>query len=341
MNFYYAAIIIFLVYFICTFIFSRFRKLLIVAGAAVLCAVIIFYPVSVRWLFLTVVERGPAYFEPVEVSYKPWLKASLADKNSIPRYKIGKFEEVGQGLSVFDIKVVTQDDELLDEIHALKIDPKYYDFSVHVAPGEIRDVDEWVDSLNAVAVINGSYYAKGGYPSTPVKSNGKAFGPSNYKANHGAFLVSGGRPHIEDLANQDWTIDFDRSSEAMVSYPLLLDQNGDVRAEGHDDWLANRSFVAQDQSGSIFLATTTTGYFSLRRLGMFLQILPLDIRYALNLDGGPVASLAVRSQNYSRSYYGLYELISRDNNPQLLKPAIEGKKFTLPIVLAVKAKKEE
>ena len=124
-------------------------------------------------------------------------------------------------------------------------------------------------------------------------------------------------------------------SNVLVSYPLLVDHNHQVRAEGNPNWLASRNFVAITEQGKVLFGATRTGFFSLRRLGNFLaQTKELDISAALNLDGGPLVGQAVRIGDYEHVVTGRSEI-----NDQSLRfhPAADSfhiRRQKLPIVLA-------
>ena len=98
-------------------------------------------------------------------------------------------------------------------------------------------------------------------------------------------------------------------------------------------WLANRSFIAQDRQGRIIIGTTRDAFFTLARLASFLRDAPLEIEIALNLDGGPVASQAISLNGYKRTTYGQWELQMDGGHGRLLTYPYG--KAALPIVLAV------
>ncbi len=108
-----------------------------------------------------------------------------------------------------------------------------------------------------------------------------------------------------------------------------------MRAEGRNDWLATRSFVAIDRQGRVVLGTTDTGFFSLRRLGMFLASAPLDLRIALNLDGGPLAAQSIDVPGFHREVQGSAEITDADDVMRLWWQAMFRRRWPLPIVLAV------
>ena len=92
----------------------------------------------------------------------------------------------------------------------------------------------------------------------------------------------------------------------MVSYPLPLG-DGMSRVPKTSRWLANRSFVGEDESGRITIGTTADAFFSLDRLARFLLDAPLGLTVALNLDGGAVACQGISLNGYERKTHGRWE----------------------------------
>lgn len=219
---------------------------------------------------------------------------------------------------------------VVDRILLARIDPQLYRFEVRSAPAGNRDLDGWMRELNAVLVVNGSYYSPRGTPATPVLSGGEPLGPAWYDAHAGAFVANPRSAAIRPLGDSDWREAFSGASDAMVSYPLLVSAGPAPR---HSKWLANRSFVGRDRLGRILVGTTADAFFSLDRLAAFLRSAPLDLELALNLDGGPVACQGIALNGYTRKTYGQWELQVRDGQPRLLDwpygPA------PMPLVLAV------
>jgi Phosphodiester glycosidase len=193
-------------------------------------------------------------------------------------------------------------------------------------------------ALGAVLVINGSYYTRYGTPATPLLSARALSGPRDYDARHGAFVVSASFVGIRDLAGSSWQEAFRGAEHGVVSYPLLVAEDGSSRSKGDARWLANRSFVGQDGGGRIILGTTKDAFFSLDRLAAFLRAAPLDLKLALNLDGGPIACQAIALKDFRRDFCGQWEMAIHNDDLRLLKPLFGPRRWGLPIVLAVAPK---
>lgn len=125
----------------------------------------------------------------------------LALQERMPIVVPGPFhwQAVEDGLDVSELPVIAGDREVYRVLLA-RLDPAAFRFVVRTAPAGNRDLNTWQDELAATLVINGSYYARGGGPDTPLLSAGIALGPRQYQALHGAFVSSPSFVGISDLA---------------------------------------------------------------------------------------------------------------------------------------------
>jgi hypothetical protein len=260
----------------------------------------------------------------------------LALQAEPPAATAGPFawQTLDRGFDVAELPVLAGETEV-DRILLARIDPARFAFQVATRASRDRDALDWMQHLGAVLVINGSYFSRNGTPATPLLSARVLSGPAEYNARHGAFVASASFVGIRDLAQQHWREAFRGADHAMVSYPLLIGTDGQSRSKGNARWLANRSFVGQDGAGRIVLGTTRDAFFSLDRLAAFLRAAPLDLKLALNLDGGPIACQAVNFRGFSRDVCGEWETATEGDELRLLRPLFGKRRWGLPIVLAV------
>ncbi|WP_346900050.1 phosphodiester glycosidase family protein [uncultured Roseibium sp.] len=284
-----------------------------------------------------VLNRGGSIWVDVSAD-DPKLSQSMriALKGSAPEVTAGSFEwrPAGRGFDVAELPVMAEETEV-DRLMLARIDPGFFDFRVLTSPPGDRELDDWMEKTGAALVVNGSYYDRYGNPDTPVVSNGVQLGPREYNATHGAFVVKGGKAEIRDLKETDWYSVLKTADEGLVSYPLLVSTDPERQTTSNPKWLANRSFIAQDSKGRIIIGTTKEAYFSLQRLASFLKAAPLDLAFALNLDGGPLACQGIDRPGYTRNVCGDWETATEDDQMQLLQRGIGNRRWGLPIVLAV------
>ena len=251
-----------------------------------------------------------------------------------------RWRTIAPGFEVADLPALVGREEV-DRIFLARIDPARFRFAVRNDPGEQTNLDQWMHRTGAALVVNGSYFAPDGTPATPVVINGERTGPATYSASHAAFVSSPDHTEIDDLAHEDRRTALDGAETAMVSYPLLLAPDGSTRTATDTGWLANRSFIGQDRKGRIVIGTTRSAFFSLPRLADFLKRSPLDLRLALNLDGGPVACQGIALGRYKRMTYGHWELQTDGHGHASLLPAGGIRHEPMPIVLAVYPREDE
>lgn len=303
----------------------------LVGGVAILFTVVAIFWGS--YGVHTLIRNGGFYWFPVPVD-SPRLTASIRlALASAPTVTPGTFvwQTISPGFEVADLPALVDGREV-DHILLARIDPVHFRFVVRNASLGDKDLGQWMTQLGAALVVNGSYFSRYGEPDTPFLSEGVLLGPKKYDAKAGAFAASSSSAGIHNLAKEDWRTAFQGADNAMVSYPLLV-RNG-VRGVTHSsNWLANRSFVAQDQTGHILIGTTTDAFFSLERLARFLIDSPLGLTNALNLDGGPVACQGIHLNGYERTSYGRWEIEIQGKQAQLLHWSYGT--TAMPIVLAV------
>nr|WP_245355572.1 phosphodiester glycosidase family protein [Rhizobium leguminosarum] len=264
----------------------------------------------------------------------------LALNRVIPAVQPGPltWREPEAGFEVAELPVLADGREV-DGIFLSRIDPARFRFVTRNAAAGDTGIDEWEKALpNAVLIVNGSYYDKHGRPDTPFISEGVAMGPQQYDAKAGAFVADQDAADIRDLTRQDWQAAFAGASNAMVSYPLLIGDDGQTHVNVKSRWLANRTFVAKDELGRIVIGTTKEAFFSLDRLAEFLKTSPLNLKVALNLDGGPIACRSVRLNGYRQKFYARWEAQVDDDSVNLLRWPISEANWAMPMVLTVERK---
>jgi hypothetical protein len=237
-----------------------------------------------------------------------------------------------QGLETSEL-TFRVNEAVVDRMMLVRLDPHHFQFSVHWDPTGSRTAEEWQRELGAAVVVNGSYFGHNFVPLTPLRTAGRPAGPTAYNSTHGAFVAHGHSVDILDLQDQDVFTAIGHFSEAMVSYPLLIGPNGENRAVESTTWLASRNFIAIDLAGHVVLGSTETGFFTLHRLGEFLQHGPLQLRVALNLDGGPLVSQIVHAGAFTRRFHGIAEISNGSDVLRAVWHTHIKTNWTLPIVL--------
>lgn len=283
------------------------------------------------------VRFGSYFWIPID-EHSWWVDepVRMALRRPVPPVIAGNFawRTLRPGFDVAELPVMAGAQEV-DRILLARIEPAHYRVEVQNEPSGRLVLEDWMARLGALLVVNGSYYGRDGRPATPAVIGGKIVGPASYQSSHGAFVSGPGGAALVDLKQHDWRQAFAGSHAAMVSYPMLIGDDGANRSPRGTGWLANRSFMAQDGAGLILIGTTKGAFFSLDRLGDFLKAAPLDLKLALDLDGGPIACQAIAAPGFERSSCGKWEVQVDDKGHAKTLPPWPWARPSMPMVLAV------
>ena len=128
--------------------------------------------------------------------------------------------------------------------------------------------------LGGILVINGSFFTRYGTPATPVVS---ARVPSGRPTTTPGTALSWPRPPswASGPCRYELADALEDADHGLVFLSPADRGDGRSRSKGDARWLANRSFIAQDEIGHIVLGTTKDAFFSLDRLAAFLREAPV------------------------------------------------------------------
>ncbi len=182
-------------------------------------------------------------------------------------------------------------DELLV---VLRADPAQQPIRVRYDKDRPRLVREWFDQEQADAVINANYFLEDKSTAGLLIANGAPFGES-YRGFGGMLSIRGGQASVQWLRNTPYQPD--PSIEQAVQGAPMLVVDGRVVPGINDDGERNRrSFAGVDRNGWVLVGVAQTASWSLTDLATFLSSARLlNVRNALNLDGGASSGLWVRS----------------------------------------------
>jgi hypothetical protein len=129
-----------------------------------------------------------------------------------------------------------------------------------------------------------------------------------------------------------------RLHDRLAAYEVVIQNLRLVRAPGQNAWSKQEkrwteAAIAVDRQGRILFLFTRTP-FSMWELNRALLSLPLGIRKAMHVEGGPEASLSVRGPAFELHLDGSYETAFHEGDDLLGQLAI-------PNVIGVAAAPED
>jgi hypothetical protein len=214
-------------------------------------------------------------------------------------------------------------------LHVVRIDPRQATLRAHMASelGERpRTAREWCESKGLVAAINLGMYqtdmrSNVGHARKGAHLNNRGF--NAYKA----YL--GFAPRRSDLA----PVVFLDGEEAgvrsvLADYGTAIQNLRLIRAPGINVWEKQdkrwpEAAIAQDDEGRVLFLLTRTP-FSMWEFNEQILALPLGIRRAMHVEGGPEASLSICAPGLELHLSGGYEIGSDDASRQWAIPNIVG-----------------
>lgn len=250
------------------------------------------------------------------------------------------WQEIEDGCFYNRIKIY-KNNEIADTINVLKIDPDKFYFRIFYNEKEkgwpeMYNIKEWHDKYpEAKIFINGSYYDENRRPTTAIWQDGKCINRKKGFLNKGAlffYTKEESNKEIMDLINltqQPVDVKGENFSSAIQSMPVLI-SNGHIIVK-KSDWQANRTVVAKDKKGYIFIVISegSVNYksFTLYDIAVWIVRNFPDVVIAVNLDGGYESQLSIKTEKLKYTTIGQWEI---NDAGDVSKP---GLKIKIPVAI--------
>ena len=226
--------------------------------------------------------------------------ATLSDTEAneqLPRRTIfpttDSWQEIAPGL---EQRLYQPNNNALAQLIVLRIDPTQYTFRAHYHPGEPQGLSDWEAELtDAVAFVNANFFDPNYQILGLLISDGIAYG-SSYVGRGGTFFV--GSDGVGVRSNITSPYQGEPFVQAVQAFPMLVQDGIGVYANRRDNSFSRRTVVAEDVNGNILLMATTTLGLSLPELSAYLPTTDMEIRHALNLDGGGSTMMLNQASQY-------------------------------------------
>jgi hypothetical protein len=193
------------------------------------------------------------------------------------------------------------------------VDPERFRFQVRHYVREDAEgpltLWEWLDRAPALALFNaGQYYPDYSYMGLLVLGGR----PVRSTLHHSFQAIFAAEP-VDDRPPRARILDlvWDPFDPRRPGYRqlaqsfMLLDRSGSIRVQRTQN-VANRTVVAEDYEGRIWVFVTQGGY-TLWELGQLLQSSPFPILQAMSMDGGEEAQMVVRVGSFLYDSMGSWD----------------------------------
>jgi hypothetical protein len=226
------------------------------------------------------------------------------------------------------------------KVSILKIDPEVFDFTLVVATqydSSQKTIKQWCDTMNLTAAINAGMYSLkdhmsgSGYMQTYDHINNPV-----YKESFNALAVFNPKSksvapfQIVDMKNQDWKSIKKDYYSCFQSIRMIDNQHRGIYWKKKPLLSCSMSVLATDRSGNVLFLFSRSPYNANEVIKFMLGPL-LNIQTAMYLEGGPEASLYVKTDSAEIIKFGSYVSYAcpNDDNQELRK---------MPNILGIKKK---
>ena len=211
------------------------------------------------------------------------------------------------------------------KISILRIDPNKYSLDLLMGShlknsrGQVisKTADEWAKDHNLTAVINAGMFEPDGRATGYMRNSEGASNPNLRKGYNVAFAfnpVKGSRlpeAQIIDLRAQNF-------NELAPQYKAISQSIRMMSLKGNNTWSQQRKYwsnaaVGMSKNGEVYFLHARSP-FSVHDFVDKLRALPLKMRNLMYLEGGPEASLYVKSGNFKLEGIGSYETGFNEND---------------------------
>jgi len=195
----------------------------------------------------------------------------------------------------------------------LKVDPEIYAFKLLSASEhrtKPRTAREWAEEFGLLAVINAGMYREDHKTSTGYMKNFNHTNNGYINPKFGAFMafnpINSRVPNVQiiDRYNQDW-------KKLIKQYDTVIQNYRMISLKGNNVWKKSKKIystacVGIDKDGHVLFMHSRSP-FSVHDFNYILLRLPLTIKNAMYVEGGPEASLYVKAGGKEHEWVGSYE----------------------------------
>jgi hypothetical protein len=230
------------------------------------------------------------------------------------------WEKLAEGLFVGEFDSPTKSPVSNDSIVVLRIDPEMYAFRLLSASehgDKPRRARQWADDFGLLAVINASMYQEDDETSTGYMKNFGHINNGQINSRFGAFMVfhpnRPGIPRVQiiDRYYHGWKKIIQQYDTVIQNYRMISLKGENVWKPSHKIYSA--ACVGMNEEGHVLFIHSRSP-FSVHDLNQILLGLPIAIKNAMYVEGGPEATLYVNVSGKARAWVGNYEIDVTEHN---------------------------
>lgn len=235
------------------------------------------------------------------------------------------WKEAEEGLLVAEFDPPHRPANPSSTVTIIKIDPGKYSFRLLCASEygkEKLTAKEWTDRYELIGAFNAGMFQEDGLTSVGYMKNFKHFNnPRLGKANTILAFnpIEDGVPEVQiiDRQCQDFSALKDKYQTFIQSIRMISCEGENVWAQQNSRW--STLAIGTDSAGNVLLIFSRMPY-SVHDFIEILLSLPLSLKSAMYLEGGPQASLYLSTPKVSLERNGVWEGFEENNAFQFALP---------------------
>jgi len=237
-----------------------------------------------------------------------------------------KWEVLGQGLAVTNVPGPHISKYADSRVTVVKIDPAFYTFDLAVSSESDslqRTIKEWCELENFDGAINAGMYSLIDHVSgVGYMQHYSHINNPVIKENFNAMVVFNTSDsllppfQIVDMVNQDWKTIVPKYHCCFQSIRMIDNNTIPVYWKPKRVQRCSMTLLATDKSGNVLFLFARSPYTA-NEMTKFMLAAGLDIRTAMYLEGGPEASMYVKSPGNEMIKFGSFVSYSNPNDDNL------------------------
>lgn len=244
----------------------------------------------------------------------PGMQTPVIAKEALP----WKTLEPGLELGSFEAQIPSKYSDSL--IRVLRIDPKFFEFKLMNASAtqdkKKKSVRDWVKQNGMVAGINASMYQKDFLTSVSLMKTEKHVNSSWFSKDKTVLVfdpIDKSLPPVQIIDR-----DCDDFSKIKKQYKTQVQSIRMVSCHQENVWerqnkIWSTSAIGWDGSGNILFIHVRSPYSPHDLINMLLK-LPIDLKRAMYVEGGPDAQMFIRSNKQEHEFIGSYSTGSHESD---------------------------
>ena len=222
-------------------------------------------------------------------------------------------------------------------LHVVRVDPSKAELDLALASaheGATKTAGQWADAKGYVVAINAGMYQTDYRKNVGYLRHGEHVNNGGWKSSYQSVLAFGPKESGVPAAVMV-DRDAEGAADVIAKYQSAVQNLRLLKSPGANVWSPNgrkwsEALVAQDAKGHLLFLFSRTP-FEMADLNARLLKLPLEIVRAMHVEGGPEASLSIRTDDLQLDLSGSYEtgFFTSDGNDH---------QWRIPNVLGVRAK---